>query len=199
MHCINSKFFLQMHNIHGLCSGHYVRRNFTTVYIDFEVAMHTVLREAIPSATIKRCRFHLWAKHGGGRSILSGLVLITKTTRVKPTEVKDCFTEDIIPDCPHDQKCNNSADYLLENYVTFDSSLLQTCELLFPQKRRELILTQNRFTLTLTLKAPIATKVVCFSRLLKCLRSLYGKQCRPRSDCSYRSSLFWVHAVYFYT
>ena len=31
----------------------------------------------------------------------------------------------------------------------------------------------------LTLKAPIATKVVCFSRLLNCLRSLYGKQFRP--------------------
>ena len=43
----------------------------------------------------------------------------------------------------------------------------------------------------LTLNAPIATKVVCFSRLLKCLRSLYGKQCGPRSDCSYRSRLFW--------
>ena len=43
-----------------------------------------------------------------------------------------------------------------------------------------------------------ATKVVCFSRLLKCLRSLYGKQCGPRSDCSYRSSLFWVDAVCFY-
>ena len=27
-------------------------------------------------------------------------------------------------------------------------------------------------------------KVVCFSRLLKCLRSLYGKQCGPRSECS---------------
>ena len=52
---------------------------------------------------------------------------------------------------------------------------------------------------TLTLNAPITTKVVCFSRLLKCLRSLYGKQCGPRSDCSYRSSLFWVHAVCFYT
>ena len=37
----------------------------------------------------------------------------------------------------------------------------------------------------LTLNAPIATKVVCFSHLLKCLRSLYGKQCGPRSDCSY--------------
>ena len=35
--------------------------------------------------------------------------------------------------------------------------------------------------------APIATKVVCFSLLLKCLRSLYGKQCGPRSDCSSNS------------
>ena len=52
---------------------------------------------------------------------------------------------------------------------------------------------------TLTLNAPIAAKVVCFSRLLKCLRSLYGKQCGPRSNCSYRSSLFWVHAVCLYT
>ena len=33
----------------------------------------------------------------------------------------------------------------------------------------------------LTLNAPIATKVVCFSRLLNCLRSLYGKKCGPRS------------------
>ena len=51
----------------------------------------------------------------------------------------------------------------------------------------------------LILNVPIATKVVCFSRLLKCLRSLYGKQCGPRSDCSYRSSLFWIHTVCFYT
>ena len=55
------------------------------------------------------------------------------------------------------------------------------------------------FDSELTLKAPITTKVVCFSRLLKCLRSLYGKQCGPRSDCSYRSSLFWVHTACFYT
>ena len=37
----------------------------------------------------------------------------------------------------------------------------------------------------LTLNVSIAAKVVCFSRLLKCLRSLFGKQCGPRSDCSY--------------
>ena len=43
----------------------------------------------------------------------------------------------------------------------------------------------------LTLIAPITTKVICFSRLPKCLRSLYGNQCGPRSD--------WNHAVCFYT
>ena len=75
----------------------------------------------ILSASIKCCRFHLWVKHSGGRSKLSGLVLITKTTRVEPTEVEDCFTEDIMPDCPDEQNCNEFADYLLENYVTFDS------------------------------------------------------------------------------
>ena len=52
---------------------------------------------------------------------------------------------------------------------------------------------------TSTLNGPIATKVVCLSHLLKCLRSLYGKQCGPRSDCSYWSSLIWVHADCFYT
>ena len=39
-----------------------------------------------------------------------------------------------------------------------------------------------------TRKVPIATKVVCFSRL-----RLNGKQCERRADCFYRSSLFWVH------
>ena len=34
----------------------------------------------------------------------------------------------------------------------------------------------NEFSI-LTLNGPIATKDVCFSRLVKCLRSLYGKQC----------------------
>ena len=31
----------------------------------------------------------------------------------------------------------------------------------------------------LTLNAPITTKVVCFSRLLKCLKSIYGKHVDP--------------------
>ena len=61
------------------------------------------------------------------------------------------------------------------------------------------VMQEYRIKRRLILNAPIATKVVCFSRLLKCLRSLYGKQYGPRSDCSYRSSLFWVHTICFYT
>ena len=44
------------------------------------------------------------------------------------------------------------------------------------------MLRTNDFYYSLTLRAPITTKVVCFSRLLKCLRSLYGKQCGPKSS-----------------
>ena len=33
--------------------------------------------------------------------------------------------------------------------------------------------------MVLTLNAPIATKVVCFSRLLKCLRNLYANSVDP--------------------
>ena len=40
---------------------------------------------------------------------------------MEPTEVEDCFTEDTMPDRPDDQNCHKFADYLLENYVTFDS------------------------------------------------------------------------------
>ena len=53
--------------------------------------------------------------------MLSGLVLISETTRVEPTEVENCFTENTMPDRPDDQNCHKFADYLLENYVTFDS------------------------------------------------------------------------------
>ena len=34
----------------------------------------------------------------------------------------------------------------------------------------------------ISLNAPITTKVFCVSRLLKCLRSLYGKHCGSRSE-----------------
>ena len=43
---------------------------------------------------------------------------------------------------------------------------------------------------------PIATKVVCFSRLLKCLRSLYGKQCGPRSGSTLFASILYLSLMW---
>ena len=44
---------------------------------------------------------------------------------------------------------------------------------------KNLQMTFVNFVPALALKAPIATKVICISRLLKCLWSLYDKQCGP--------------------
>ena len=43
---------------------------------------------------------------------------------------------------------------------------------------------QHWISSKLTLNVPITAKVVFFSRLLKCLRSLYGKQCGSIPDSS---------------
>ena len=53
--------------------------------------------------------------------------------------------------------------------------------------------------LHVTLNAPIATKVVCFSCLLTCLRSLYGKRYGPRSDCSYIGAVCSGYTLFAYT
>ena len=46
---------------------------------------------------------------------------------------------------------------------------------------------------------PVATKVICFSCLLKCLRSLNGKQCGSRSDCSLKEqSVLGPHCLLLY-
>ena len=45
------------------------------------------------------------------------------------------------------------------------------------------------FATSLTLNATIATKVVCFSRLLKCLSSLYVKQCGSRTGSTLFASI----------
>ena len=49
----------------------------------------------------------------------------------------------------------------------------------------------------LTLKAPITTIVVSLSSV-SYFKSHFCKQCGPRSDCSFRSSLIWVHTVCLY-
>ena len=88
-----------------------------------------------------------------------------------------------------------------KNYSMHNTDFLYKCHLAGIGELCEITRFYLHGFLSLTLltpNAPITTKFICFSRLLKCLRSLYGKQCGPRSDCSY-SSLFWVHTVCFYT
>ena len=60
----------------------------------------------------------------------------------------------------------------------------------------------NDGILTLKLpRKPASENVVCLRRLLNILANFSnlflhtGKQCGPRSDCSSRSSLIWVHTV----
>ena len=55
-----------------------------------------------------------------------------------------------MPDCSDDQNCNKFADYLMENYVTFDSKFTPGTWVGIPSEKRELIMSHNRFTLTLT-------------------------------------------------
>ena len=40
----------------------------------------------------------------------------------------------------------------------------------------------------------VSQQVVCFSRLLKCLRSLYDKQCGPRSDLGPPCLLLYLYS-----
>ena len=98
-----------------------------------------------------------------------------------------CFWQDFICMCSifhlyHEKKvacCKSSYFHELQYVCNFVCSQIQTTHE-----------TNCTYEIQrLTLNAPIATKLGYFSRLLKCLRSLYGKQCGPRSDCSYRSSL----------
>ena len=91
---------------------------------------------------------------------------------------------------------------LMTSSVDPDQATLQQSDLILHCLLRPVCLNmygQYCINFVLTLNSPIPTKVACFSRLLKCLRSLYGKQCGIRSDCSFRSSLIWVHTVCFYT
>ena len=52
----------------------------------------------------------------------------------------------------------------------------------------------SKCCLALTLKAPITTIVSALSSACD-FKSHFCKQCGPRSDCSFRNSLIWVHTV----
>lgn len=117
------------------CSDLQLQLQPQVIHIDFEVAMHNVLRTAFPESVIKCCRFHLgqawwrkiqtlglspdykdssnemgkWLKHSFGLHFLC------------PSEIEDSFCEDLMSVMPEDPRCSKYADYLVENYVTDNS------------------------------------------------------------------------------
>ena len=93
--------------------------------------------------------------------------------------LQSCDSSIVLVNYYHAELEFENRSQLIRNYIVF-TMLVNDCLGLNPAG--------------LTLNTPITT-----SRLLKCLRSFYGKQCGSRSDCSYRSSLFWVHTVCFFT
>lgn len=50
---------------------------------------------------------------------------------LEPTEVSDCFAQDLMSKCPNDEKLVKLCDYLVENYISEDSVFsptLWTCK-----------------------------------------------------------------------
>ena len=76
-----------MCKIHGLCNGHYVRHYLTIESTIIHITSKWLCIkcfEKLFCQLLSSAADFTWAKHGGGRSKLSDLVLITKTTtRVK--------------------------------------------------------------------------------------------------------------------
>jgi hypothetical protein len=101
------------------------------INLDFEIAAHSAFRASFPNATLLCYRFHLgqaWyrniqklgsseykdtdSKIGKWLSYFFGLSFLN------PTEVEDCFAEDLMALAPQNDRCSAFADYVLENYIS---------------------------------------------------------------------------------
>ncbi|KAE9524590.1 hypothetical protein AGLY_014640 [Aphis glycines] len=104
------------------------------VTIDFEKAIHLAVNEVWPSSKIVGCRFHLtqaWyrnvQKYGlateyqNNTSIGNWIQYTFGLIFFEPSEVSDCFTQDLMAECLTDEKLVKYCDYLVENYISEDS------------------------------------------------------------------------------
>ena len=111
----------------------------TTAVVDFETAIHNALVCKWPDLIIVGCRFHLpqtWyhqiqhfglqkkyqkMKSNTGETVISEggkwLWYVFSLTFLEPDEVKDAFTNDLLPLRPTLEKLKKFTEYLLTNYV----------------------------------------------------------------------------------
>ena len=125
---------------------------------------------------------------GSSLTSVTALWFLSKThyhslVLVQPRKTRPCSTERFLMGRKESNqiKQTNPHSWYFEHVCIYCRKIYQVSSLngylkyvfnLWLQKRHHL-----------SLNEPVTTKVVCFSRLLKCLSSLYGKQCGPRSDC----------------
>ncbi|KAE9537652.1 hypothetical protein AGLY_006675 [Aphis glycines] len=91
------------------------------VTIDFEKAIHLAVNEVWPSSKIVGCRFHLiqaWYRNVQKYGLATEY---QNNTSIEPSEVSDCFTQDLMAECPTDEELVKYCDYLVENYISEDS------------------------------------------------------------------------------
>ncbi|KAL4108099.1 hypothetical protein QTP88_018352 [Uroleucon formosanum] len=122
--------------------------------VDFEYAIHKAIKIVWPKTEIIGCRFHLtqswWrnvqkfglATHYKDESsdigkwihYMFGLLFLN------PEEVGDCYVEDLMSDCPENEKLQKFCDYLTDNYISKESMFPPK---LWAAKSSELIRTTN--------------------------------------------------------
>lgn len=114
------------------CQSFNLSLNFNIIHLDFDIRIHTAMKEHFPFIVIKSTRFHLgqawWQK-------LQDLGLAKKYRNKKTEkskwlhdffglafldsdEVEDCFTEDLVPEMPKDEDVEKFADYILSTFIT---------------------------------------------------------------------------------
>jgi len=107
----------------------------THITIDFELAIYSAVDEIWPLSKRVGCRFHL--TQAWYRNIQQyGLATEYKTNSdigkwikytfgllyLDPKEVSDCFVEDLMLECPTDDRVTKYCDYLVNNYISEDST-----------------------------------------------------------------------------
>lgn len=107
-----------------------------SVFVDFELAIHSAIREVFPNSNIKGCRFHLgqswWRKiqefglaveyKDKNSEIGSFLKNFFGLAFLNSFDVENCFVEDLMALQPLDARVEKFCDYILENYIQSDSS-----------------------------------------------------------------------------
>jgi hypothetical protein len=97
--------------------------------VDFEYAIHKAIKIVWPNTEIIGCRFHfemcknlVWLHYKDESSDIDKCIHYTfGLLFLNPEEVGDCYVEDLMSDCPENEKLQKFCDYLTNNYISDES------------------------------------------------------------------------------